>query len=148
MYCQDYNLSSQQLFRNNFTAGADVAVSKVCVCGIVLLFFYFSHFSVFRLNVEQIQIGWVVWAKVIRARIRSQVRLCFFLSLTTVVVVPFSFSNFVFLLFKINLENIVTKHVELLWNVDFNKQTISGEAILHFEIVAKEVERIVSIVSL
>lgn len=46
------------------------------------------------------------------------------------------------------LENIVTKHVELFWNVDFNKKTISGEAILHFEIVAKEVERIVSMAML
>lgn len=42
------------------------------------------------------------------------------------------------------LENIVTRHVELFWNVDFNKQTISGEAILHFDIVAKEIDRIVS----
>lgn len=37
------------------------------------------------------------------------------------------------------------KHVELFWDVDFNKQTISGEAILHFNIVAKEIERIVSL---
>lgn len=46
--------------------------------------------------------------------------------------------------FRINLENVVTKHIDLFWNVDFNKQTISGEAILHFEIVAREIERIVS----
>lgn len=30
--------------------------------------------------------------------------------------------------------------------MDFNKQTIGGEAILHFEIVAKEIEHIVSTV--
>lgn len=46
--------------------------------------------------------------------------------------------------FQIILENVVTKHVDLIWDVDFNKQTISGEAILHFDIVAKEIERIVS----
>lgn len=39
----------------------------------------------------------------------------------------------------------MTKHIDLVWNVDFDKQTISGEAVLHFEIVAKEIERIVSI---
>lgn len=42
-------------------------------------------------------------------------------------------------------ENIVLKHVDLFWNVDFDKQTISGEAVYHFNIVAKEIERIVSL---
>lgn len=51
---------------------------------------------------------------------------------------------FYWLEFRINLENVVTKHIDLFWNVDFNKQTISGEAILYFEIVAREIECIVS----
>lgn len=44
----------------------------------------------------------------------------------------------------ISLENIVTRHTDLFWNVDFEKQIIGGEAVLHFVIVAKEVENIVS----
>lgn len=51
-------------------------------------------------------------------------------------------TNSVSILF--NVENVVTRHTELFWNVDFDKQTIGGEAILHFDIVAKEIERIVS----
>lgn len=39
----------------------------------------------------------------------------------------------------------MTRHIELFWNVDFKKETISGEAILHFNIVAKEIEHIVSV---
>lgn len=42
------------------------------------------------------------------------------------------------------IENVVTRHTDLFWNVNFDKQNISGEAILHFDIVAKEIERIVS----
>lgn len=34
--------------------------------------------------------------------------------------------------------------MDLVWNVNFEKQVISGEAVLHFDIVAKEIERIVS----
>ncbi|XP_031633949.1 uncharacterized protein LOC116347493, partial [Contarinia nasturtii] len=44
-------------------------------------------------------------------------------------------------------ENVVTRHTELFWNVDFDNQMISGEAILHFDIVAKEIERILLDVS-
>lgn len=34
--------------------------------------------------------------------------------------------------------------MDLVWNVNFERQVISGEAVLHFDIVAKEIERIVS----
>lgn len=50
--------------------------------------------------------------------------------------------------FDINIktiaEKIVTRHVDLKWNVDFTTETISGEAVLRFDIVAKEIEQIVS----
>lgn len=39
---------------------------------------------------------------------------------------------------------MVTRHVDLFWNVDFASETISGEVLLHFDIVAKEIEQIVS----
>lgn len=45
---------------------------------------------------------------------------------------------------RVSIENVVTRHTDLFWNVDFDKQCLSGEAILHFNIVAKEIERIVS----
>lgn len=38
---------------------------------------------------------------------------------------------------------MVTRHVDLFWNVDFDTQTLSGEAVLHFDIIAKEIENIV-----
>lgn len=38
---------------------------------------------------------------------------------------------------------MVTRHVDLFWNVDFETQTLSGEAVLHFDIIAKEIENIV-----
>lgn len=38
----------------------------------------------------------------------------------------------------------MTRHTDLFWNVIFDKQVINGEAVLHFDIVAKEIERIVS----
>lgn len=42
------------------------------------------------------------------------------------------------------LENLVTRHVDLFWNIDFDTETINGEVVLHFDIVAKEIERVVS----
>jgi len=44
-------------------------------------------------------------------------------------------------------ENLVTRHVDLFWNVDFASETISGEAHLQFETVAKEIEQILLDVS-
>lgn len=41
-------------------------------------------------------------------------------------------------------EKIVTRHVDLKWNVDFTAETISGDAVLTFDIIAKEIEQIVS----
>lgn len=38
---------------------------------------------------------------------------------------------------------MVTRHVDIFWNVDFDSQTLSGEAVLQFDIVAKEIESIV-----
>lgn len=41
-------------------------------------------------------------------------------------------------------ENLITRHVDLLWNIDFASETVSGEVLLHFDIVAPEIDRIVS----
>lgn len=41
------------------------------------------------------------------------------------------------------IEQVVTRHVDIFWNVDFDSQTLSGEAVLQFDIVAKEIESIV-----
>lgn len=42
------------------------------------------------------------------------------------------------------VENLTTRHVDLFWNVDFANKTVSGEAVLRFDIVANEIEQIVS----
>lgn len=52
--------------------------------------------------------------------------------------------KFVHILFHyLNLEQVVTRHVDIFWNVDFDSQTLSGEVVLQFDIVAKEIENIV-----
>lgn len=40
------------------------------------------------------------------------------------------------------------RHTDLFWKVDFDKKTISGEAVIRFDIVAEEIERIVSLLSI
>lgn len=52
--------------------------------------------------------------------------------------------SLIFPIENINIENVVIRHMDLVWNVNFDEQVISGEATLRVEIVAKEIERIVS----
>jgi hypothetical protein len=47
--------------------------------------------------------------------------------------------------FSSSVEEIIIKHVDLDWTVNFEKQTIKAIATLKFEIVAKSVEKIVSL---
>lgn len=49
------------------------------------------------------------------------------------------------LVFILLAENLVTRHIEFFWNVDFTSETVSGEVLLHFDIVANEIDQIVSI---
>lgn len=44
-------------------------------------------------------------------------------------------------------ENLKTRHIDLFWNVDFVNKCIRGEALLHFDIDAIEIDQIVSTMS-
>lgn len=42
------------------------------------------------------------------------------------------------------LENLITRHADLFWNIDFATETVNGEVLLHFDIIAEEIDQIVS----
>lgn len=41
-------------------------------------------------------------------------------------------------------EDVIIKHIDLDWNVNFEKSIINGTALLKFEIIAKSISSIVS----
>lgn len=47
----------------------------------------------------------------------------------------------------ISTENVIIRHVDLFWNIDFKNEIISGEAVLHFDVIAKEIENIVRMIN-
>uniref|UniRef100_U5EZH8 Leukotriene A(4) hydrolase n=1 Tax=Corethrella appendiculata TaxID=1370023 RepID=U5EZH8_9DIPT len=46
-----------------------------------------------------------------------------------------------------NPEDVVIKHIDLIWNVNFDKKTLSGVATIHFDILAQSIEKILLDVS-
>lgn len=43
-----------------------------------------------------------------------------------------------------NSDQVAIRHIDLFWAVDFATKTISGDAVYRFQIIDKEIEKIVS----